>query len=94
MTVEIFSNGKQAFDRLQEGAAFDLILMDLGMPVMDGYEATVAIQKSGCNTPIIALTADTFATTRDRCLEVGMQALAEKPCRPLDLFSTMVDCLA
>ena len=80
-------NGQEALDRLAETVkvrgtpAFDLILMDLQMPVMDGYEATQIIKSMPEyeKIPIYALTAHAFAEERDRCFALGMQEHLTKP---------------
>jgi signal transduction histidine kinase/ActR/RegA family two-component response regulator len=61
------------------GRPFDLVVMDLQMPKMDGYEATARLRAEGCAVPILALTADALAGTRQRCLDVGCDAYASKP---------------
>jgi CheY-like chemotaxis protein len=76
-------NGKIALDKLKE-AEFDLVLMDLQMPEMDGYEATLQIRsgKSGVlqtGIPIIAISADAFSQTREKALSTGMNAFVSKP---------------
>jgi PAS domain S-box-containing protein len=87
--VEIAANGREALDKLS-ASSFDLVLMDLQMPEMDGIEATKAIRKleryTGGHVPIIALTAHALKTDRDRCLAVGMDGYLSKPIRPDDLF--------
>ena len=91
-TVTIANNGKEAVNAIG-GESFDLILMDISMPEMDGLEATAAIRAnqlaSGMHTPIIAMTAHALVGDRDRCLEAGMDAYVAKPIRPQELYRTM-----
>ncbi|MEO8171978.1 MAG: PAS domain S-box protein, partial [Sediminibacterium sp.] len=85
--VDIASNGKEAIDRLQEKSNYDLILMDVQMPVMGGYEATTYIREIlQLQTPIIALTATALKEDQDRCLEVGMNDFILKPFDFKDLY--------
>ncbi len=87
ITVTGAVNGAEAIDRLadavktHESPPFDLILMDLQMPVMDGYEASKIIKSTPeyKDIPIFALTAHAFAEERDRCLALGMQEHIAKP---------------
>ncbi|MBB1074117.1 response regulator [Rhodoferax sp. 4810] len=85
LQVHQANDGQQALELLQTHTCTpDLILMDLQMPVMDGYAATQAIRRwestqLGARTPIIALTADAFEEDRQRCLAVGMDAFLTKP---------------
>jgi len=94
--VSIAVDGKQAIAATQ-GAEFDLVLMDIQMPEMDGFEATVEIRKleklTGRRTPIIALTAHALKEDRERCLSAGMDAYVTKPIRPAELFSVIQDVL-
>lgn len=79
--VNTVNNGKEAvdlIDRVSEGA-FDVILMDVMMPVMDGYEATRTLRSMGVSIPIIAMTANAFAEDVQECLASGMDAHIAKP---------------
>jgi PAS domain S-box-containing protein len=80
--VTLASNGQQAVD-LALSENFDLILMDVQMPILDGFEATNAIRmaekRTGEHTPIIAMTAHAMKGDKERCLEAGMDGYAAKP---------------
>ncbi len=89
-------NGKVALERLRE-QAFDLVLMDAHMPVMDGPQALKAIRQSGeawQNIPVIALTADAMREDRERYLAMGMDGHVAKPIDPDDLEQSIVNALA
>jgi CheY-like chemotaxis protein len=85
-------NGVEAVQRAHD-IAYDLILMDVMMPLMDGYEATRAIRsdKQGKNTltPIVALTANAMKGDREKCMEAGMDDYISKPLHPEDVFQTV-----
>jgi len=87
--VTVVSNGRQALAALEK-QAFDVILMDVQMPELDGFETTVAIRESEKSTrkhiPIIALTAHAMKGDKERCLAVGMDGYLSKPIRSSDLF--------
>jgi CheY-like chemotaxis protein len=82
-------NGQRAVEAFQADT-FDLILMDVQMPVLDGFAATAAIRKlqakSGTHTPIVAMTAHAMKGDRERCLAAGMDDYVSKPFRPHELF--------
>ncbi|HLP95536.1 MAG TPA: ATP-binding protein [Saprospiraceae bacterium] len=76
--IRIAINGQEAVDAVSE-AVFDLIFMDVKMPVMDGFTATRQIRAKGIQTPVIALTANATAEERDNCLLSGMNDYLSKP---------------
>lgn len=90
MIVEIANNGRQAIERVAS-ANFDVVLMDIQMPEMDGYEATGIIRNGLDNyhLPIIAMTAHALASERQKCLEAGMNDHLSKPIDPDTLYSTL-----
>lgn len=77
------TNGKEAVDYVKGKDDINLVLMDIMMPVMDGYEATKKIRefKNDKELPIIAVTADTTEGLRDRCRDVGCNEYVYKPIR-------------
>jgi CheY-like chemotaxis protein len=88
----VVDNGKQAVAAL-ERETFDLVLMDVQMPEMDGFEATSVIRAKEVGTdrhiPIIAMTAHAMKGDRERCLESGMDAYVAKPVRSRELKEAM-----
>lgn len=89
--VKVASNGKQCLEILQEESDFDLVLMDIMMPVMDGYETMRIIRQDPVmkDTPVIALTAKAMKSDRDKCLEAGASDYISKPLNMDQLFSLM-----
>ncbi len=95
--VTIAHNGEQALQACAEDA-FDVVLMDVQMPVMDGLEATARLRRreeaGGARLPIIALTAHAMAGDRERCLAAGMDGYVTKPVQPAQLFAAIGELLA
>lgn len=87
MKWDIANNGKEAIDILESGSIYDVIIMDLQMPVMDGFLATEHIRKKlKITTPIIAMTASTLRNERVKCFDIGMNEYLAKPFSPNDLI--------
>jgi two-component system sensor histidine kinase/response regulator len=91
-TVVVAANGKQAVSAL-ETQSFDVVLMDIQMPEMDGFEATAAIRQKektiGTHVPIIALTAHAMKGDRERCLAGGMDGYVSKPVQAEELIKAV-----
>jgi signal transduction histidine kinase len=89
--VDCAENGAEAL-QMAASTTYDLILMDMQMPVMDGLEATAAIRnmRGYSETPVIAMTANAFSEDRDRCLAAGMSDFLSKPVAPEVLFSKLL----
>jgi CheY-like chemotaxis protein len=94
--IVVVANGREALEALKKDA-FDLVLMDVQMPLMDGLEATKAIRESEALTkihiPIVALTAHAMKGDQDRCIAAGMDGYLSKPIRAADLLN-MVETYA
>ncbi|GAF01800.1 response regulator [Saccharicrinis fermentans] len=90
--MDIANNGQEALDMIKK-CRYDLVIMDLMMPVMDGLQATSEIRKYeeglSYSTPIIGLTANTFDADREKCLAQGMDEYMAKPFE-LDLFMALI----
>ncbi len=91
LEVDVAEDGLQAVEKAR-GAVFDLILMDVQMPGMDGLQATRAIHAlpGHAGTPIVAMTANVFEEDRAACLEAGMVDHVAKPVEPHMMFSTLM----
>jgi two-component system, sensor histidine kinase and response regulator len=90
--VTVAADGREALEQLDE-QAFDVVLMDLQMPVMGGVDATIAIrqreQTTGGHVRIVAMTAHAMSGDRDRCLAAGMDGYLSKPIDPHKLFAAV-----
>jgi PAS domain S-box-containing protein len=94
--VSLASNGREALEMvLARGQDFDLVIMDLQMPEMDGYTATKEIRKHEQfkDLPIVAMTADALTGVQERTAAAGMDGYATKPIDPPSLFSELVRCI-
>ncbi len=95
--VVVVGNGQQAVEAVQR-QVFDVVLMDIQMPEMNGLEATAAIRTvergGGQRLPIIAMTAHAMAGDRERCLAAGMDGYVAKPIRIADMFATIAALVA
>jgi PAS domain S-box-containing protein len=91
LDVMVASNGQAALVAVKK-VSFDIVFMDLEMPIMDGYQATCEIRKDSKfnKLPIIALTAHAMEEFREKCLQVGMNDHLSKPVDPDDLFDMLV----
>jgi PAS domain S-box-containing protein len=96
--VTVVGNGRECVSALERGK-FDLVAMDVQMPVMDGLDATVAIrrseekEKSGEHIPIVAMTAHAMKGDRERCLSAGMDGYVAKPIRSSELEKALSEVL-
>jgi len=95
--IDVAFNGKEALDKFGK-AKYDLILMDVQMPIMDGFKATQKIreieQSTNTHTPIIAVTANAFPEDKERCMASGMDDYISKPFQPEDLITKIKQHLA
>jgi CheY-like chemotaxis protein len=92
--VEITNNGREAVE-LVNRRDFDLVLMDVQMPIMDGFQATAAIRAlpnaSKARMPIVAMTAHSMKGDKERCLAAGMDGYLTKPIDSRELFATLAN---
>ncbi len=95
LSVETADDGRQGLERARQ-QAYDLILMDMQMPVMGGIEATRAIRADSLNraTPILAMTANAFPEDRQQCFEAGMNDHITKPVAIESLYATLLKWLS
>ena len=92
--VDVANNGREAVEKLMQSAdspAYDMVLMDVQMPEMDGYQATMKIRSDPrlAKLPVIAMTAHTTVEERQRCLDSGMNDHVAKPIDPTTLYETV-----
>jgi len=94
--VTVAEDGQVACDKslaaLKEGQPFELILMDMQMPIMEGYEATRRLRAAGYTRPIVALTAHATVDDRRKCLEAGCDFYVTKPINRAELLVVAADC--
>jgi PAS domain S-box-containing protein len=95
-TVVVVANGKQAVSEA-ESDRFDVVLMDVQMPLLNGFEATAAIRAreagSGKRIPIIAMTAHAMKGDREKCLAAGMDAYVSKPVQAAEMFEAIASVI-
>ncbi len=90
----IVNNGREAIQKLKKGAAYDVILMDLQMPILDGYKTTDSIRKDlNISIPIVAMTATAMKGENEKCLEVGFTDYMSKPFEFVDLYKKLCKVL-
>src|SRR5690606_26987623 len=90
--VSMADNGQVAVD-LASNTPFDVILMDMQMPVLDGYSATARLRESGFTGPIVALTAHAMLGDEGKCQQAGCTGYLAKPIDADRLFQTVGACL-
>jgi len=97
-TVAVADNGQKAVESIlaaeKTAEPFDVVLMDIQMPIMDGYEATAYLRQNGYTKPVIALTAHAMQEDRERCLGAGCDGYASKPIDPRKLIASVAEWLA
>ncbi len=95
LAVEVAGNGQEALLRLEQSPPFDLVLMDMHMPVMDGLKATAALRRDPrwAALPVVAMTANVMPEDRARCREAGMTDFLAKPVDPGALLAVVRRCL-
>jgi CheY-like chemotaxis protein len=95
--VAVADNGQVACDAIlgarDAGRSFDVVLMDMQMPVLDGYEAVDRLRQAGYNRPIIALTAHSMGSDRKKCLDAGCDEFDTKPINRTRLITLIGTCL-
>jgi len=93
LEIDIANNGQEAVDSCKNNI-YDLVLMDIEMPIMNGYEATIQIREDNKNIPIIALTANTTIEDFYKTQKVGMNAHLHKPIEIEKLYAAFYKYIA
>ncbi|HVX14274.1 MAG TPA: response regulator [Pirellulales bacterium] len=93
--VMVVNNGREAVDEITNSAEapYDMVLMDMHMPELDGYEATAELRRLGYRGPVIAVTAHAMAGDRQKCLDVGCNEVVTKPFERMRLLGVISDHL-
>jgi len=92
--VDVADNGEQGVDRILAGHEYDVILMDMQMPVMDGYTATRLLREAGYDCPIVAVTAHALEGDIEKCLGAGCDAYTPKPVSSATLSAAIAQVLS
>ena len=90
--MTVADNGKIGVAQVKEHS-FDLVIMDIRMPVMDGFEATREIRKFNTAVPILALSANAYKEDMQKSLDAGMQGHLVKPINTMELFTKIAELL-
>jgi PAS domain S-box-containing protein len=97
LEVSIVADGEQAIEHVlaaeDRGSPYDVVLMDMQMPLLDGYDATRSLRERGYTRPILALTAHAMQGDRDRCLAAGCDGFATKPIEREQLYESLRDLM-
>lgn len=88
--VDVAGDGREAVELFEKNNGYDLMLLDLQLPLMDGFQSAVYIRKKlKSNVPIIALTGGYYANAKARCFEIGINSFIQKPLLPAELISSL-----
>lgn len=93
LRVDVAVNGREAIEKVAEASDYKMILMDVQMPVMDGYAAMAELRTAGVSTPVYALTAHAMKGIEPRCLAAGFSGYIAKPITIDGLLSTVARCI-
>jgi signal transduction histidine kinase/CheY-like chemotaxis protein/HPt (histidine-containing phosphotransfer) domain-containing protein len=94
--IDVASDGREALNLLESAEPYDVVLMDVQMPILDGLETTRIIRKDlrWTSLPILAMTAHAMNGDRERCLQAGMNGYISKPIQPAHLIATIAQAIA